>query len=91
MSEGREQSERGKPRVSQTGVREWCRGWESNPRPSAYETLALTAELPRQVIFNIQEFSELVKENNTAGWRRCKVFSDFICCDGVTELESGNK
>ena len=28
-----------------------CRGWGSNPRPQAYESCALPAELPRQVFY----------------------------------------
>ena len=37
-------------RAAGSGENDWWRGWDSNPRPEAYESSALPTELPRHYL-----------------------------------------
>lgn len=41
-----------------------CQGWDLNPRPTVYDTAALTAELPWQIALILPDYRELMKLDN---------------------------
>ncbi len=42
-------------------AKEKSRGWESNPQPTVYKTVALPVELPRHYLFMISNFYHSLK------------------------------